>query len=109
MWVLWSLTAGHWHDHNTVGVGHHQRSRPAPLYRWSCILQGGCGDDDELSELLVSVMLVSELQEHFHFHFTKFGKVTQAVGNKRVMSINPYIIGDNGRGHGKDILIINED
>ena len=24
------------------------------------------------------------------------------------MSINPYTIGDNGRGHGKDILIVNE-
>ena len=34
--------------------------------------------------------------------------VRQTAGNKRVMSINHYIIGDNGRGHGKDILIVNE-
>ena len=53
-------------------------------------------------------------QEHVHFltrqgagwNFAKFGKVTQAVGNKRVMSINPHLVGDNGRGHGRDILII---
>ena len=36
---------------------------------------------------------------------TRTDNVRQIVGNKRVMSINPYIIGDNGRGHGKDILI----
>ena len=31
------------------GDGHHHQGRPAPLYRCSCIPQGGCGDDDEES------------------------------------------------------------
>ena len=39
---------------------------------------------------------------------TRTDNVRQIVGNKRVMSIIPYSIGDNGRGHGKDILIVNE-
>ena len=39
---------------------------------------------------------------------TRSDTVRQIAGNKRVMSINPNSIGDNGRGHGKDILIVNE-
>lgn len=39
---------------------------------------------------------------------TRTDTVRQIAGNKRVMSINPNSIGDNGRGHGKDILIVNE-
>ena len=47
---MWSCPLGHWHDPYGIGVGHHhQRSWSAPLYRWSCIPQGGCGDDDEES------------------------------------------------------------
>ena len=40
---------------------------------------------------------------------TRSDTVRQIAGNKRVMSINPNSIGDNGRGHGKDILIVNGD
>ena len=39
---------------------------------------------------------------------TRTDTVRQIVGNKRVATINPNLIGDNGRGHGRDILIINE-
>ena len=39
---------------------------------------------------------------------TRTDNVRQIVGNKRVATINPYIVGDNGRGHGKDILLVNE-
>ena len=39
---------------------------------------------------------------------TRSDTVRQIAGNKRVMSIIPNTIGDNGRGHGKDILIVNE-
>ena len=39
---------------------------------------------------------------------TRTSDVRKTVGNKRVATINPYIIGDNGRGHGRDILLVNE-
>ena len=39
---------------------------------------------------------------------TRTDNVRKIVGNKRVATINPYLVGDNGRGHGRDILIINE-
>ena len=39
---------------------------------------------------------------------TKTDNVRQIVGNKRVATINPYIIGDNGRGHGRNVLLVNE-
>ena len=39
---------------------------------------------------------------------TRTDNVRQIVGNKRVATINPNLIGDNGRGHGKNILLVNE-
>ena len=39
---------------------------------------------------------------------TRTDTVRQIAGNKRVATINPNLIGDNGRGHGKNILIVNE-
>ena len=38
---------------------------------------------------------------------TRTDNVRQIVGNKRVMSINPYTIGVGNHG-GRDILIVNE-
>lgn len=39
---------------------------------------------------------------------TRTDSVRKIIGDKRVKSIIPNLVGDNGRGHGKDILIINE-
>ena len=39
---------------------------------------------------------------------TRTDHVRQIAGNKRVATINPHLVGDNGRGHGKNILIVNE-
>lgn len=39
---------------------------------------------------------------------TRTDHIKQIAGEKRVMSIDPHTVGDNGRGHGKDILLVNE-
>ena len=40
---------------------------------------------------------------------TRTDTVRQVAGSKRVATINPNTIGDNGRGHGRDVLLVNED